>query len=114
MRWGRVSVTDSGPGPDRSSSAAIDDSSEGGWLLTTETGSLYLVDLDHRTITRCPDPASEAPEPRLRRDYEPLPLQQVIACEPGASAYFLITVEPGVVTLRITAPVVELVRQAPC
>lgn len=66
-------------------------------MVTTETGSRYTVDLDARMIRR----SSAAGE--LRADGESVPLHQVVICELGASAGFLVTVEAGVITLRLTS-----------
>lgn len=82
--------------------ASIDDEAEGVWMVTTETGSRYTVDLDARTIRRNPG-AGE-----LRADGESLPLHQVVTCEVGASAGFLVTVETGVITLRLTSHITRI------
>lgn len=79
--------------------ASIDDESGGAWVVFTETGSRYRVDLDARTIRR----SSAGGE--LRADDETVPLHQVVYCHVGASAGFLITVEASVITLRLTSHV---------
>jgi hypothetical protein len=82
--------------------ASIDDSASGAWLVITETGSRYAIDLDHRTLRR--DPGTG----RLRRDGQAVTLHQIVECRVGASAGFLICVEPGVVTLRLTSHVIGI------
>lgn len=80
--------------------ASIDDTAGGTWLVTTETGSRYELDLEHRTLRR--DPGTG----HLRRDGQAVSLHQIVECRVGASAGFLICVEPGVVTLRLTSHVI--------
>lgn len=82
--------------------ASIDDSATGAWLVITETGSRYAIDLDHRTLRR--DPGTG----RLRRDGQAVALHEIVECRIGASAGFLICVEPGVVTLRLTSHVIDI------
>lgn len=82
--------------------ASIDDKAKGAWTVTTETGSRYAVDLNARTIRRS-SPAGE-----LRADGEAVPLHQIVTCEVGASAGFLVTVEIGVITLRLTSHVTSI------
>jgi hypothetical protein len=87
--------------------ASIDDEAVGAWMVTTETGSRYTVDLDARMIRRI----STAGE--LRADGESMPLHQVVICEVGASAGFLVTVEAGMITLRLTSHVTCIEAAAP-
>jgi len=82
--------------------ASIDDTAGGIWLITTETGSRYEIDLDHRTLRRHPGTGT------LRRDWQDVTLHQVVECRVGTSAGFLICVEPGVVTLRMTSHVTHI------
>lgn len=82
--------------------ASIDDTAGGTWLVTTETGSRYELDLEHHTLRR--DPGGG----QLRRDGQPVTLHQILECRVGASAGFLICVEPGVVTLRLSSHVTHI------
>ena len=82
--------------------ASIDDAAEGAWLVATETGSTYVVDLDARTVQRTGTADS------LRRDGEQLKLHQVASCRVGTSAEFLIEVTPGIFTLRTTSHVLSI------
>ncbi len=82
--------------------ASIDDEAGGAWVVFTETGSRYMVDLDARTIRR--DPVAG----ELRADGEAVRLHQIVTCELGASAGFLVTVEAGVITLRLTSHVTRI------
>lgn len=90
---------DQGAGP---VTASIDDTVGGVWLVTTETGSRYEIDLDHGSLRRHPRTG------KLRRDGQDLALHQVVECRVGTSAGFLICVEPGVVTLRLTSHVIRI------
>lgn len=68
-------------------------------MVTTEAGSRYTVDLDARTIRRNPV-AGE-----LRADGQTVALRQVVTCQVGASAGFLVAVAADVITLRLTSHV---------
>ncbi len=87
----------------------------GCYLVTTATGSHYLVDLCSRTVQR--KMAATAPLldfldagfSRLRRDGELLELLMLESCMVGAPATFWIQVrEDHVPTLRTTSPVVRI------
>lgn len=82
--------------------ASIDDSAGGTWLVTTETGSRYQLNLQRRTLRREPGGGP------LRSDGRAVALHQILECRVGASAGFLISVEPGVLTLRLTSHVVNI------
>lgn len=85
--------------------ASIDDRTTGRWQITTETGSIYVVDLDDRVITRVPELRA------LRRDHEPLVLHRVLEARVGASGCFLVQVRADAVpTLRITSHIIDLRR----
>lgn len=90
---------DQGPG---TVTASIDDTAGGTWFVTTETDSRYEIDLDHRTLRRHPSTGL------LRRDGRVITLHQIVECRVGASAGFLICVEPNVVTLRLTSHVTDI------
>ena len=82
--------------------ASIDNSTGGVWVVITETGSRYELDLEHRTLRR--DPGGR----QLRRDGHAVTLHQIVECRIGSSAGFLICVEAGVVTLRLTSHVIDI------
>lgn len=82
----------------------MDDTTTGLWSFTTETGSLYKLDMDKRTLTRFPE-ANE-----LRRDREALHIFTLLSCSVGARAEFLVEVRNDAVTYRQTSPVVSLRR----
>jgi len=86
--------------------ASIGDTTTGRWMITTQTGSHYLVDLDARQLIRSPELFV------MRRDHEPLHLYELSVCEAGCSAVFLVEVLDGGLTARITSPVmsIELLR----
>jgi hypothetical protein len=85
------------------------------YVVTTATGSQYVLDLTARTIER----HMAASEPlvdflnagfsRLRRDGETLELLMLESCAVGASARYWIQVrDDPIVTLRTTSPVVRI------
>ncbi len=87
----------------------------GCYLVTTATGSQYLLDLTARTVKR--RMAAAAPTldyldvgfSRLRRDGEILQLLMLESCAVGASARYWIQVrDDHVPTLRTTSPVVGI------
>ena len=85
------------------------------YLVTTATGSHYVLDLTSRTVQRMV--AATAPImsfldvglSQLRRDEEVLELIMLESCVVGAPARFWIQVRADhVVTLRTTSPVVRI------
>jgi hypothetical protein len=95
----------------------LTDDDTGRWQITTET-SIYLLDLDARTMLRVPgagvgvqrDPTrGHIVVTALATDHEVVPLVQVLHCRRGESMYLL--TEPrrdGSVVLRGTTPVCEI------
>jgi hypothetical protein len=92
----------------------------GRYLVTTPTGSHYMLDLTARTVTR--QMAASAPLidyldagfSQLRRDGEALELLMLESCVVGASARYWIQVRADhVVTLRTTSPVVRILALNP-
>lgn len=88
---------------------------DGRYLVTTATGSQYVLDLTARTVKR--QMATTAPLvnfldagfSQLRRDGETVELLMLGACAVGASARYWIQVRADhVVTLRTTSPVVRI------
>lgn len=79
----------------------------GRYLVTTASGSTYLVDLDGRTLVRLP-PSDEDAE--LRRDGEPVALLFILECTVGMEMVVLIDLlVPGVAfTTRRTTTVTAL------
>lgn len=84
-------------------------------MVTTATGSQYVVNLDDRTIAR--KMAATAPLvdfldagfSQLRRDGEELELLMLESCEIGSSAVFWIQVrDDHLPTVRTTSPVVGI------
>jgi hypothetical protein len=87
---------------------------KGQYLVTTATGSQYLLDMKARTVHRTM--AATAPLndflaagfSKLRRDGETLDLHVIEHCVVGESARYYIQVrEDHIVTLRMTSPVVR-------
>lgn len=92
---------------------SISNEGTGRFLVTTATGSEYVVNLDDRTISR--KMATTAPLvdfldaglSQLRRDGELLELLMLESCEVGSSAVFWIQVrDDHIPTFRRTSPVV--------
>lgn len=90
------------------------DSNTGCFLVATESGSRYRLDLDRRSLTRTPGTGADTPL-RLRGDGEPVVLVEILSCEVGAPMLLLIDLGvPGVVvTSRESTPVVRI-DQLPC
>jgi hypothetical protein len=94
---------------------AISNDGIGRFLVTTATGSQYVVGLDDRTISR--KMAATAPLvefldtgfARLRRDGDELELLLLESCKVGVSAVFWIQVrDDHIPTFRTTSPVVGI------
>src|SRR5687768_7607571 len=87
----------------------------GRYLVTTATGSQYVLDLDARTVNRtmaATPPLVDFLEvgfTQLRRDGETVELLLLETCEIGASArYWLQIRDDHIPTLRETSPVVRI------
>ena len=87
----------------------------GCYLVTTATGSQYLLDLTARTVKRHMAAAAptvgylDAGFSRLRRDGEILQLLMLESCTVGAPAKYWIQVrDDHIPTLRTTSPVVRI------
>jgi hypothetical protein len=87
----------------------------GRYLVTTATGSQYLLDLTARTVRRQMAATTpivdylEAGFSHLRRDGETLELLMLESCAVGASARYWIQVrDDHIPTLRITSPVLRI------
>lgn len=94
---------------------AISNDDKGKYLVTTATGSQYLLDMTSRTVHRKMAAAAplndflEVGFSKLRRDGEVLALHMIERCIVGESARYHIQVrEDHVVTLRMTSPVVRI------
>lgn len=87
----------------------------GRYLVTTATGSLYVLDLTDRTMERRPYSQVQRPAfrdvapSRLRRDSEVLELLMLQSCRVGEPAQCWIQIrDDHVPTLRTTSPVVSI------
>jgi len=87
---------------------SVDDEATGRFLVTTASGSGYLLDLDRRTLSRITRPGH--PNHPLRRDGETIYLVEIVRCELGKPMLLLIDLElPGIViTSRISTTVVRI------
>lgn len=88
---------------------------EGQYLVTTATGSQYLLDMKARTVHRTMAAAAPLNDflaagfSKLRRDGETLDLHMIEHCVVGESARYYIQVrEDQILTLRMTSPVVRI------
>lgn len=108
------------PDRDRRPGGAVEqltDEDAGRWQVTTET-TIYLLDLDRRTMLRVPgagagvqrDPTGgHIAVTALPADHRTVPLEQLVHCQLGESMYLLI--EPwgdGSVMVRGSTPVREI------
>lgn len=87
----------------------------GRYLVTTATGSHYVLDLDARTVKRTMASTAplldflEAGFSRLRRDGEEVELLLLETCEVGVGGrYWLQIRDDDIPTLRATSPIVRI------
>lgn len=93
---------------------------DGRYLVTTATGSQYVLDLTARTVQRVMAATAPLTEyldvgfSRLRRDGESLELLMLESCTVGSPARYWLQIRADhVVTLRTTSPVVDIVALDP-
>lgn len=73
------------------------------WRIVTETGSIYLLDLEQRLLTRVPELGA------MRRDHVPLHVHQLIEARVGDTGRFLVQVRDNEIpTLRLTSHILEI------
>lgn len=86
---------------------------EGAWLVTTLSGTSYVIDFGNGTALRRPDPNDEDDEKTLRRDDEARPL---LGCGPiaiGSDMVLILDIRgDGIPTRRWTTPVIRIERLA--
>lgn len=92
--------------------ASLSDLAEGTWVVRTESGTAYVLDMEHRTCTRILGDMSTRPDGRaaLRRDGEELHLVGVVRCAVGERAVFLVQVRADALTHRTTTTVLSIER----
>lgn len=90
----------------------------GEWIVSTESGTIYSVDLDAFTVTRVPDPDDVDTSAALRFDGQRLNLSHAV-CHPlsirdGEAGLFVIQhpTDPACVILRHTTRVRSIIRAA--
>lgn len=107
----------------------LDSNSTGKYLIETQSGSSYIVDLDERTLLRVVAETSETVlvptdspvldygmhtgnQSRLRGDnQEAVTLVNILSCTVGESAAFMlngVAEHPEIMTLRQTTPIVTI------
>ena len=85
-------------------------SSTGCWVVSTESGTVHLLDLDRGVVTRFRPSRSlvKGSPAELRRDGEDIPLISVVAVLGYPMCLMLAVRDDGVMTLRQTTPVVAI------
>lgn len=107
----------------------LSSTTEGVYLITTESGTKYTLDLMENTLLRNVQSTPEELIPsgtlasfqgayrenshqaRMRDDNKPVPLVSILTCEVGKSATFIVagvSIHPEVTTLRFTTTVVSI------
>lgn len=92
----------------------LSNSDSGRHLVSTATGSHYILDLDTHTLHRTMNAAAPTAEyvevepSRLRRDGEPVGLLMLETCQVGAAGRFWLHIRDHVPTLRETSPIVRI------
>ena len=88
---------------------SLTDDATGCYVVTTESGTRYWLDLNRRQLQRVPSPAFPA-RLQLRRDGEHIDLVEVVRCLLGQPMVLLINLwVPGVwCTTRESTPVVRI------
>ena len=99
---------------------ALRNDDAGRYLVTTATGSQYLLDLTARTVQRTMAATAPLIEyldvgfSQLRSDGETLELLMLESCSIGSPARYWIQIrDDHIVTLRTTSPVVDIVPLDP-
>lgn len=89
---------------------ALTDATAGCYVVTTESGSCYLLDLDRRIVRRTPGSDSVGVL-GLRRDLEEVVLVEIVSCELGVPMLLLIDLGLAdvIVTSRASTPVIRIV-----
>lgn len=88
---------------------SVTDTGAGRYLVTTVTGSRYLLDLDARTMRRSPSEIFRAAH-ALRRDDEDVQILELIQCTVGKPMRlrFNLAVPNVYMTTRITSTVLTI------
>lgn len=94
---------------------SLDGVTSGGYRVTTDSGSVYSLDLDRMIFTRLPAMDMGA-DRSLRRDGEQVDLLMLVQCRIGQPAVLIINLHwPNVPsTLRRTTPVIAIENVSQC
>ena len=94
--------------------SSLKDEISGRFLLRTQSGSRYWLDLDRREMCRMPVADDPALDHRLRRDGDTVRVLRLVECTIGRGMHLLIDLAvPGVAaTSRRTTPVMAIERVA--
>ena len=101
--------------------AQLHDEQNGRWQITTKT-SIYVLDLDHRQVTRIPGAAGEHGIDKatgiiyvvrtFTGDRQPQKLDRLIRCRRGEPMYLHLTRGPDGVAALVSTPIREIRRIA--
>jgi hypothetical protein len=82
------------------------DGDTGYWLVTTVTGTRYVIDLDRRLVCRMPSPTATS----MRRDFERVPLVRMTRCCIAQPLVMLINLKtPGALITQRTSSLVTFI-----
>ncbi|TFC38980.1 hypothetical protein [Cryobacterium sp. TMT2-14] len=97
------------------SMSTLMDEVTGRFRIQTQSGSIYLLDLDRHEMCRFPATDDPDRDHNLRRDGSPIRLLRIIECSINRSMHLLIDLAvPGVdATTRRTTPVTTIERATP-
>lgn len=85
--------------------ASIDNTTTGRWLITTESGTHYLLNMDRRWVIRERSPESVP----MRRDNSLVGLVKLVTCQVGEEMHLIVDVRrDGTLTTRDSTPVVHI------
>lgn len=85
--------------------ASIDNQTTGRWVVTTESGARYLLNLNRRWVSREPEPSST----RMRRDNSAVGLVELVRCKVGDQMRLIVNIrQDGIFTIRYTTPVINI------
>lgn len=82
---------------------------DGSWVVTTESGTMYLLDLDRDVVIRSPR-ESGSDIAHMRRDGDELPLLELFQ-EPAVGGPLMMLLDllgNGVATIRVTSDIVDI------
>ena len=89
---------------------SLTDDAAGRWLITTMTGTRYLIDLDQRWVCRMP---SAGVENSMRRDFHDVNLLRLMRCHVAGPLVLLVDLRlPGAMMTKRSSSPVRLIERA--